>query len=60
MLVREPDNVELPIGVNVYQFLHDSLMIDWQPVHGVPHLSPYDSWDKRQLLMTVSGINRRK
>lgn len=35
----------MPIGVIGCLSLHVSREIDWWPVKGVPHLSPYVDWD---------------
>ncbi len=50
--VRLIGDSKLPIGVNVSVSCCLSLyvgpVIDWQPVQGVPRLSPTASWDRLQ------------
>lgn len=36
------------LNVNCCLSLYDSSATDWQPVQGVPHLSPCDSWNRLQ------------
>lgn len=33
---------------------------DWRPVQGVPHFSPYGSWDRRQLPTPDSDKDKQK
>lgn len=47
-VVRLIGETKLTLGVDVGVSVCVSSVIDWQPVKGVPHLSPYDSWDRLQ------------
>ncbi len=51
---------KLPIGVNGCLSIYVGPVTDWQPVQGVPRLSPNTSWDRSQHPgnpLRTSGMN---